>query len=84
MLSPFPIMTGPLIGVSLYTLFLLLVMWLVAAESPIKMSFPILGSVISLVTRALSFSSFSHGFSWSSLAFLIFLGWNALLPRLRY
>ena len=52
MLSPLPIMTEPLIGVSLYTPVLLLVMWLVAAESPIKMSFPMLESVISLVTRA--------------------------------
>ena len=57
-LSPFPIMTEPLIGVRLYTPVLLFVMWLVAAESPMKMSFPILERVISYVRRALSNSSF--------------------------
>ena len=34
MLLPFPIITEPLIGVSSYTPVLLLVMWVVAAESP--------------------------------------------------
>ena len=52
MLLPFPIMTESLVGVSLYTPVLLFVMWLVAAESPIKMSFPMLESVISFETRA--------------------------------
>ena len=52
MLSPLPIMTEPLVGTRSYTPVLLLVMWLVAAESPIKMSLPMLESVISLETRA--------------------------------
>ena len=42
-------------GIRLYTPVLLLVILLVAAESPIKMVFPKLERVISLVTRAFSF-----------------------------
>ena len=39
MLFPFPIITEPFMGTRLYTPILLLVIWLVAAESPMKMFF---------------------------------------------
>ena len=45
-------------GTKFYTPILLLVLWLVAAESPMKMFFPRFDSSISFVTRAFSFSPF--------------------------
>ena len=63
MLLPFPIITEPFMGTKLYTPILLLVMWLVAAESPMKIFFPRCDSSISFVTRAFSFSPFFLGIS---------------------
>ena len=63
MLFPFPIITEPFMGTKLYTPILLLVLWLVAAESPMKMFFPRCDSSISFMTRAFSFSPFFLGIS---------------------
>ena len=49
-------------GTKLYTPILLLVMWLVEAESPMKMFFPRCDSSISFVSRAFSFSPFFLGY----------------------
>ena len=67
-------------GTKLYTPILLLVMWLVAAESPMKMFFPRLASPISFMTRAFSFSPFFLGFRDDIALFLIRVGWLAFLP----
>ena len=70
MLCPFPIISDPFMGTKLYTPNLWLVIWLVAAESPMKMFSPRFDSAISFVNRAFSFSPFFleycdgiHGYS---------------------
>ena len=50
LLCPFPIISNPFVGLRFYTPILLLVMGLVAPESPIKMFFPRSERVLSLVT----------------------------------
>ena len=67
-------------GTKLYTPILLLVMWLVAAESPMKMFFPRCDSSISFMTKAFSFSPFFLEYRDHIGLFLISVGWLAFLP----
>ena len=80
MIFPFPIITEPFMGTRSYTPNFLLVMWLVAAESPMKMFFPRNPSPISFVTRASHFHLFLLGYRDDIMLCSILLGWLAFLP----
>ena len=80
MLFPFPIITELFMGTRSYTPNFLLIMWLVAAESPMKMFFSRNPSPISFMTRAFSFSPFFLGYRDDIALCSILLGRLAFLP----
>ena len=80
MLFPFLIIIEPFMETKSYTPILLLVICLVAAESPMKMFFPTCDSSISFVTRAFSFSPFFLEYRDDIGLFSISVGQVAFLP----